>query len=43
MPATLNKINAHAILKWVIQLIERELNALGRKKIYNLSVQQFAT
>ena len=33
MPATLNKINAHAILKWVIQLIERELNALGRKKI----------
>ena len=29
MPATLNKINVHAMLKWVIQLIERELNALG--------------
>ena len=23
MPATLNKINVHAMLKWVIQLIER--------------------
>ena len=32
MTATLNKVNAHAMLKWVIQLIERELNALGRKK-----------
>ena len=42
MTATLNKVNAHAMLKWVIQLIERELNALGRKKKCDLSVQQVA-
>ena len=36
MPATLNKINAHAMLKWCIQLIERELNALGRKKKWSI-------
>jgi len=42
MPATLKKINVHAMLKWVIQLIERELNALERKKKCDLSVQQVA-
>ena len=36
MTATLNKVNAHAMLKWVIQHIEREFNALGRKKMWVL-------